>query len=182
MALSPRTKLAARLYATGAARTIKEAAGIAGIHPVTLSGRLQTEPRMAAIASDIEHEMTAGIVDMSRVLQRLGRKALVNMEQLMDDGSKEEIRFRATQDLLDRSPETSKTQKLQLEGDFVMTQEQIETLTRALVESAEASQEYAAAADGDYVTADGEHLSRHLQLIAGVDSQVSADVRDPPSG
>jgi predicted nucleotide-binding protein len=149
---SPRVKLAARLYATGAAKTKKEASQMAGIHENYLT--MLTQPsggsvKVKAFMSDIERRLDEGTINMSQVIQTLGRKAVMKLGHLMES-DKEEIQFRAAQDLADRSPETQKTTRhevtaLSLSGDDA------KEIARAMVESAQYREEYSGVISGDLI-------------------------------
>lgn len=115
--------------------------------------------------TQLEQEIHAGTVDMSKVLVQLGRKAVIGIAHLANDAAKEDIRLRANQDLADRSPETQKTHKVALEQDIRMTPESIEDLRKALLESARAKETYAEVLNGDYVTVDAESSVRHLKQL-----------------
>jgi len=106
---------------------------------------------------------------MSRVLTQLGRRAVVNIARLAEDGQKEDVRLRANQDLADRSPETAKHTKVDLGMDLQLPHSEIAALTKALTDSAEAREVFARAASGDYITVDDETLPRRLTVSA--DSQ-----------
>lgn len=157
--------MAARLYATSAVKTKKEACEAAGMNPNGLSYRRWMDKRLDIYLAQIEKQITDGTVDMSQVIQRLGRKAMLNIADLGENAQKEDVRLRANIDLADRSPETAKTHKLQLETDVRMRPEDIARLQATLAESAAARQSYAAAAEGDYVTVSEEDLPRRLALV-----------------
>lgn len=163
--LSPRVKMALRLYGTGTVRSLADAARAAGLHHEQLYGARYKDPRMDIFLLKLDKEINDGTVDMTQVLQKLGRRAIVNIAQLSEEAQKEDIRLRANQDLADRSPETAKTHKVALEQDIRMTPESIEDLRRALLESARAKETYAEVLSGDYVTVDAESSVRHLKQL-----------------
>lgn len=163
--LTPRMKAALRLYGTGAVRTQKEACEAVGLNTRALAYRKWMDPRVDIFLAKLDQEIDAGTVDMSRVLVTLGRKAVVNIAKMAESATKEDVRFRANQDLADRSPETQKTHKLRMEEDIRMTPESIEALRAALLESARARVDYAEVIEGDYITVDEESSQRHLAQL-----------------
>lgn len=152
--LSPRVKLAARLYATGACKTKQEASEAAGLNKNYLT-LLNNNPYVSDLIREIDKQIETGVVDMSKVLVMLGRKAVVAIAGTMEDSTvKPELRFKAAQDLADRSPETSKTQKLAIDSQLTMTPESAQAIAAALVESARLQETYQSAASGDYIKVD----------------------------
>src|SRR5574338_737941 len=110
--LSPRVRMALRLYGTGAVPTLVEASRTAGLNDNALYFRRYHDKRMDIYLHQLDKEIHEGSIDMTKVLQRLGRQAVVNIAHLADSAQKEDVRLRANQDLADRSPETAKTHKL----------------------------------------------------------------------
>lgn len=160
--LSPRVKMAAKLYVTGACKTKKEASIAAGLAPNYLT-LLRDNPLVNEYINRIEDRIEDGSVDMSKVLVTLGRKAVVGMARMMESETvKDDIRFKAMQDLADRSPETSKTIKQQMTSDLSMTVESAALLAAALVESARNKENYIQAAQGDYITVD---IEKEVKLL-----------------
>jgi hypothetical protein len=141
--LRPRVRTALRLTLTGATRTQAEAARVVGITQAYLS-TAKRNPLMQAYIRKIEAQMDAGSVQMSTVIQELGRKGLVKIALMMEsDEVKDELRLRAAMDLADRSPETSKTSKLSIEGDLTIREGDAQRLIQALVEASQADEKYA---------------------------------------
>lgn len=103
--------------------------------------------------ASMEGAITKQAVDLSVLIQKLSEKALARMEQLMEGAGKEEIQFRAAQDLLDRNPETSKTHKIQSMG-LSLSGQDVQALVKAMTSSAGMKEEFAEAATGDYVPAE----------------------------
>ena len=145
--------MAARLYATGACKTQKEASAAAGLHPNYLT-LLMSENRMVQdFVSRIDREIESDAVDMSKMLVTLGRRGVRNIAQLMENGESEQVRFKAAQDLADRSPETSKIQKHAV-ASFSIEGEDAKAIAAALVESATVSRQFAEVGSGDFVRVD----------------------------
>ena len=163
--LSPRVKLAIRLYGSGAVRTMSEASVAAGMSKQGLYFRKHQDRRMDIYLHQLEKQIHDGTVDMSQVLQRLGRQAIVNIAHLGTVAQKEDVRLRANQDLADRSPETAKTHKVKLEEDIHITPKAIENLQKALLESAASRAQFVQVISGDYVTVDEESSTRHMKQL-----------------
>jgi hypothetical protein len=145
--LSPRV----RLYGSGIAKTMEEASRLANLNPMTLYGmNAANNPEFKRLVGLAEEHRDIATGDISIVLQRLGRKALDTINRLREDAESEAVQLKAAIDLADRSSETSKIQRhaiatISIEG------EDVERLTKTLVESASVRVEYAHLASGDFV-------------------------------
>lgn len=153
--ISPRVKLAARLYASGAVATKVEASEAAGLHPsyftlITSPGNTQFRPEVAELMDEIDQQIHDKTVDMSTVLQAVGREALSRMRGLMKESRNEAIVVKAAADLLDRSPETSKIQKHQV-ASFAVSGDDAKLLASAMVRSAQARAQFAEVTQSDFV-------------------------------
>lgn len=131
---TPRTRLAARLYASGIMNQ-QEAAKAAGLTANYLcmlknSGNKDVND----IIARVDAEMSKEVVDMMEVKRILAHRALRNLGALMENGEKEEIRFKAAQDLADRHSDTAKTQQVDVRG--MMVKGDAKELAMALVEAA----------------------------------------------
>jgi len=147
--VSPRVRLAARLYATGAAKTKKEASEMAGLHPnyLTLLTGENGSSKVKNLINDVDSMIEDESIATSKIIQRLGRKALGRLANLMDSPN-ENVALKAAVDLADRAPETSKTQKIQVES-LTLDGEDVRALTHAMLESARLRGDYAqVAVDG----------------------------------
>lgn len=145
---TPRTRMAARLYATGAARTKAEASSMAGLHRnylQMLTGK-NGSTEVKRIISDTDQLIEDETIATTVILQKLGRKAIGRIAKKMESDN-EHVALKAAIDLADRSPETSKTQKIQVES-FSLDGKDVEALTRAMIEAAEVSQRFSSAKDG----------------------------------
>lgn len=163
--LSPRVKLACRLYASGAAKTKREASELAGLSATTLT-LLRHEPKVNDLVRRVDEEIQSGTVNMSEVIRALGRKAVVTIADIMTtDGVKDDIRLKAAQDLADRSPETSKTLKVQAESSLSISDEAAELIRAAMLESARSRLNFAEAANGNFITATDEATRSGLELV-----------------
>lgn len=179
--LSPRVKVALRLYGSGAVPTMGKAADAAGLGRSTFYQTRHKDSRVDIYLARIDKEIDEGTVEMSKVLMHLGRKAVVGIAKMADDDSlKPDVRLRANIDLADRSPETMKTHKIKLEEDIKLTPESIESLRSALAESARSRVQFAQVISGDYITVDAESSVRHLaQLPAPFASSNGTGHPDP---
>ena len=158
---SPRVKLATRLYTTGICKTKKEASEAAGLHPsylTMLTGPNGSEP-VKSLMNEIDQKIEDKTIETSALIQVLGRKALGKMSQLMEGGS-EGVQFRSAQDLLDRSPETSKTQRIETVA-FSLDGEDAASLAKAMLESAKSDRDYDHVAEHGLMEVD---LSEHTEL------------------
>lgn len=139
--LSPRVRMAARLYATGAAKTKKEASSLAGIHPNYLT--MLTQPNggteaVKRLISDTDRMIEDESIDESVIIRKLGRKAIAHIARLMDTSTNEHVSLKAAVDLADRSPVTAKTQKHEFTG-LTLSGADVKELAAAMVESGRAS-------------------------------------------
>jgi hypothetical protein len=163
--LSPRVKLAARLYATGVVKTKKEAALAAGLSKDVLY-QLRHEPKVNDLIRKVDQELEANIISTADVLKILGRKAIMVTADIMtSDTVKDDVRLKAAQDLADRSPETSKTLKIQAESSLTISDEAADLIRAAMMESARARAQFPSAASGNFVTATDEATREGLELV-----------------
>lgn len=150
---------ALRLVAAGMSQ--KEAAQAVGVHKVYVSQLVSGNPRVKEYLHRLEADIDAGVVNMSVAMRELGRRGVGHIAQMMEsDSVKDELRLKAAMDLADRSPETSKTSKISIEGDMTLRQGDATALMQALVEAAEAERKFRAEVEsGDYVKIDTtDHL------------------------
>lgn len=173
-ALTPRIKLATRLYATGACRTKRDACIEAGLHPYVLTV-YRDDPQVKNLMASIDDELESGAIDMSKLRVLVGRKAYRNIAAIMEDDSvKMDLRLKAAQDLADRSPEVSKVMKLEVSEGLSLPGSKIDELLAAMLESAKARVDFSHVAEADYVTATDESAQRNLDQIP--------EVKQLPSG
>jgi hypothetical protein len=147
---SPRVRMAARLYATGACKTKKEASALAGLHPnylTMLTGQAIGSEPVKRLVNDLTEMLDDETVATSVIIHKLGRQAIKRISQLMYSDS-EHISLKAAQDLADRAPDTSKTQKVSIDS-FTLSGQDAKELAAALVESATRSAQF------DQITTEG---------------------------
>jgi len=140
---SPRVKLAARLYATGACKTKCEASTTAGLHPnylTMLTSDKNGSTEVKRLISDTDAMLENEAIEETVILKKLGRLGLKTLAQLLHSDN-QHVRFKAAQDLADRSPMTAKTQKLQVES-VTLTGQDVKELAAALTEAHKQSERY----------------------------------------
>jgi hypothetical protein len=136
----PRVRLAAKLYAKGIARTKKEACSMAGCHPSYLTLMRDNEV-IRRIHAESERQLDIATGDINIILQTLGREGLNTINELRQRSSSEAIQLKAAIDLADRSPETSKIQKHQLQS-ISLEGEDVSRLIAGMVEAAKVQKEF----------------------------------------
>ncbi len=165
--LSPRAALAARLYASGACKTKGEAAEAAGLSKgyfYVLSSPKNGSERVRSLIEQVDSEIQSKTVDMSKVIELLGRRAVRNIADHMENASSEALRLKAATDLADRSPETQKTQRT-IAASFSVDGEDAKALAAAMVESANIQKKYAHVAEGDYIEVNVESGVDHYGQV-----------------
>lgn len=170
---TPKTKLALKLYVSGAARTQEEAAAIVGCHKQSVSNMRRTKTGRE-FEDGFDSGVTERMMSLSAVIDRLSKKAVVVMEDLIDNGSTEDVRFKAAKDILDRNPETSKTNKVQVES-FTLSGRDAKELALAMTEGRLAVAKFEEATEGDFVRVQ-EVTERPNILEAGTDEQLSPGI------
>lgn len=175
--MSPRVRLAARLYATGAAKTKKEASEMAGLSPnyLTLLTGENGSDKVKNLINDVDSMIEDESIATSKIIQQLGRKALGRLANLMDSQN-ENVALKAAVDLADRAPETSKTQKIQVES-LTLDGEDVRALTHAMLESARLRGDYAQVAVDGLVEVE---IDKPAALPAG--TSTSEHVPEPEDG
>lgn len=132
--------MAMKLYASAAVPTLEAAARVSGLSPAAL---YQHRFYHRALHLESEQTMNAAIteraIDASAIIRKLTGTALSTIGLLMEQSESERIRLDAAKDVLDRNPETSKTQKIQLDN-MSLGAKDAKALADALVESARARQ------------------------------------------
>lgn len=164
--LTPRIRLATRLYATGVAKTKAQAAEMAGLAPSTFYITSVTENQVTDLMNKIDRELEDEHLDMGRLLKQVGRRAVRHIAWTMEsDEVKHEVRLKAAQDLADRSPETSKSTNINLGLNAGLTDTQVASLRDAMLEAAAMKEKFASAAQGNYVTVSDAGTARSLDLV-----------------
>lgn len=140
---SARIQRALWLYLTGACNTKREASAEAGLHPSYLTIAMNTSEPTKQMAASIQEQLNNDAADMSKVMRKLGRMAVGKLAGLLDSGS-ETIQLKAAIDLADRSPETQKTQRIEV-ADLTLAGADAKAIAKALVEAAMVNQTYSGA-------------------------------------
>lgn len=138
---SPRIRMAARLYASGACRTKREAARVAQINPEWFTTMSNHNPETRRIADAVDAAIDDQSVDMSTTLRTIGREAIKKIRGLME-ADNPHIALKAAVDLADRSPEVSKIHKHEVAGQMSVRPDDAKMLAEALVAAAEARRRY----------------------------------------
>lgn len=158
MKVGPRVKHAARLYASGAVKTKKAACEAVGLAPTYLSLLSRTSvshPEVTSIIGEVDQAIHNKSIALSAVIALAARRAVDKVNKLMDSNN-EHIALKAASDILDRNPETSKTQKLQMTS-FSLDGQDAKDIAAALVRGAEVRERFASIGEGDFVKIDGEN-------------------------
>ena len=149
--LSPAVARALDLWATGAVKTKKEAAEAVGLHKQTLYLNSRS-PAGRAYVETAHTIIQDRAIDTSVLIEKLARRGIEVIAGLMEDAEKEDIRFRAAQDLADRGRETAKTQKLSVES-YTISNRDVSALAQAMVAAANLRSQFPEAAEGNFLTA-----------------------------
>lgn len=164
--LTPRIKLAARLYASGICKTKGEAAENAGLTKSTFYVTSNADPQVAAIMAQVDAELANETIQTGELIKQLGRKALLKIEQVMDNTLvKPEVQLKAAQDLADRSPETSKVINVNAQIASPLSEDQLAELRRAMLMASNLKEKFPAAAAGSFVTVSDAGTARSLDLV-----------------
>lgn len=147
--MSPVVARALDLWSSGAVKSRKAAAEAVGLSPQTvyLVSRSPIGRQYMTTAHEIIQEKT---IDTSVLIEKLSRRAVEVIGTMMEDAEKEDIRFRAAQDLADRGKETAKITKVQSEN-FMIGAGDVAALADAMVKAAQLKTQYAEVADKGYI-------------------------------
>ena len=177
--------MAARLYASGAVKSKREACQAVGIgeqYLSTLSRASVANPEITSIIGEVDHAIQDKTVALSTVIALAARRAVEKVNKLMDSGN-EHIQLKAATDILDRHPETSKTQKV-LSASFSIEGKDAAELASALVRAAELNAKYPDIGKGDFVRLEGENGKQEESLSgnskAGQEAQASDHAASGP--
>ena len=167
--LSPRIRMALRLYGTSAVPTLQEAADAAGINYTYLT-IVMNSPIGVAFMNTLDQRLEDKTLETSAIIDRLSKRALTVIEQIMEDGKIEGIRLKAAIDLADRGPETSKIQKHQVES-FSLTGSDAQMIAEALAQGRTVKEVFGHVADQgfDRVAIDSPRTDSQLQLFPDED-------------
>lgn len=145
-----------------------------GIHPTYFSlatspGSQLHKPELTQLMDEVQQQIHDKTVDLSTVIKTVSREALKTQVELMRSTNNEAIKLKATQDFLDRNPETSKVQKHQVES-FSISSEDARALAEAMVRSAALRQmpHSQEASVGDFVRIPMEDLNADQGIVPEV--------------
>lgn len=151
--VSPRVARALELWATGATKSKAQAERIYGLHQGALSCALYN-PYAVKYVNDLQSGYQEKTISTAALIEKLSRRGIEVIGDLMEDAQKEDIRLRAAIDLADRGKETAKTQKLQIDN-FTVSGRDVAALAEAMISAAKLKEVYAEAATGNFIRAGG---------------------------
>lgn len=146
--LNPRVRMALRMYAFGACKTLTEAAECVGLSTAYLSMK-KNSPAGKVYMESAQQILDDKTANTSQVLDRLGRRALGVIGKLMEGSTDERVQLRAATDLADRSPSYSKVQKMQVES-FTLGTRDAKAIAEALVAGKSVNEQFKEIASGDF--------------------------------
>lgn len=146
--LSPRMRMALRMYAFGAVPTLSAAAEAVGVSLPALSMK-KNSPAGQAYMQSVQQILDDKTASTSQILSQLGRKAIEVIAERMEKTDDPKLQLRAAIDLADRAPETSKVQKLQVES-FTIAGKDAKAIAQAMVEASSVKEEYKALMSGNH--------------------------------
>lgn len=164
--LSPRVRMALRLYVHGAVKTQREAADAAGLNRAYFSS-VANSPAGQKYMQSAHNIIEENANDVSTLMRRLSVRAIAVIGGLMEDGTKEETRLRAAQDLADRGPETAKIQKHQVES-FTLGTADARAIAESMVAAASIRQRFASLENENFDRVDIEEAE--VEQIATIPS------------
>jgi predicted nucleotide-binding protein len=132
--LSPRVRMALRLYVHGVVKTQIEAARIAGLSNAYFC-QVVNSPAGQTYMKSAHNIIEENAHDVNALIKRLSHRAIEVIGGLMEDASKEDIRLRAAQDIADRGDETAKIQKHQVET-FTLSGADARAIAESMVQAA----------------------------------------------
>lgn len=148
--MSPRVRMALRLYSTMQVPTMQEAAKAVGLNNTYLATVANKSPVAGKYMDNIAALMDNEAEDIGKIIQRYGRAALNKIAHVMVDPSAgTAMQLKAAIDLADRSPETAATQKHQLEA-FSIGSDDAKLLAAAMVNGRAAQEKFGALTAGNF--------------------------------
>lgn len=154
--LSPRMKLAIRLWSSGSVRTKAQAARTAGINEhyfYMLTSPAAGNDEVSNLTRDYDQLIQDRSIDLTVLIDKLGDEAIRHMGGLMKHSDKDEVQLRAAIELADRNPRTAKIQKHQQLAP-TLDEESARHLAAALVEAAEARRRHMHVVRGNHIGVD----------------------------
>ncbi|MGH8621489.1 MAG: hypothetical protein ACRET3_05055 [Burkholderiales bacterium] len=159
-------KMAARLYASGAVPTKRAACRAVGLNEQylsTLSRPSVSNPEVTSILGEVDQAIHNKSVALSAVIALIARRAARKMNELIDS-SNDHVALKASADILDRNPETSKMQRHTVTA-FNLDSTDAKELAAALVAGAKVREKYSAITEGDFVKVNLEDPSASQEQL-----------------
>lgn len=151
----PRAQMAARLYASGAVPSKRAACEAVGLSPNYLTVLDSAGNEVTGrIEDEVQRAISDETVSLSRVIALMSRKAAKRMGELVDSQN-EHVAVKASSDLLDRNPESSKTFKASITS-FSLDKMDVKELAASLVAAARLKEKFSSVAAGDFVKVEVE--------------------------
>ncbi len=150
----PRLRMAARLYATGAVKTKRAAAIAVGVTPEYFTTMSTENAEIANLIGEVDRQINDGSIELSKVIALIARRAARKMNELIGSGN-DHIALKASSDILDRNPETSKTVKATITSFHIDGQDAKE-LAAAMVQAAKVKEQFRSIVVGDFVRVEEE--------------------------
>lgn len=132
--LSPRVRMALRLYVHGVVKTQGEACRLAGLTQAYFS-QVVNSPAGREYMKSAHNIIEENAHDVNLLIRKLSGRAIEVIGTMMEDASKEDVRLKAAQDLADRGPETAKIHKHQVES-FTLSGEDARAIAESMVQAA----------------------------------------------
>lgn len=146
--LSPRVKMALRMYAYGSCRTLTEAAEAMDLDVGYLSSVRNSVPG-AAFMESAEAIIADRTLEGHELLNKLGRRALEITARLMETSANENVQLKAAIDLSDRSPTYSAVQKMQVES-FTLSGRDAKLIAESLVRGENVHEKFKELSSGNF--------------------------------
>lgn len=155
----PRVRLAARLYASGAVSSKREAARAVGLHPAYLSVLDSAGNEVThSIYSEVDAALADKTMSLSAIIQKMSRTALKTVNNLMNSEN-DQVAMKAAADVLDRNPETSKTFKASI-STFSLDGQDVKELAAVLVQAAKTKEKYLPVTQADFIRVEDPNASQ----------------------
>jgi hypothetical protein len=110
---------------------------------------LNGNPEVKNILGEVDRAIADKSISLSKLISMMARRAASRLHELVESNN-EQVALKASSEVLDRTPETSKTMKHQV-TTWSLDAEDSKALAAALVEGARAKARFAEIAAGDFV-------------------------------
>lgn len=161
-----RVRMAARLYASGAVRSKRDACRTMGLTDAYLSMLDAAGNEITRrIQSDVEDAIRDDSVALSKVIAKLSRKALNKINFLIESDN-EHVALKAATEVLDRNPETSKTFKATV-STFSLDTNDAKAMASAIVEAARVRERFLLQSAKDFVKVEDVDGTQNADVSKG---------------